>query len=163
MKIFSIIGWSGSGKTTLITRLIENFKAKQLRVIAVKSTHAGYALQPEGKDTARFLQAGAEEVYLLTEKEMLRMTRTDSPDELLADLEARLGADDIVLLEGLTRPDIPVIEVEDPQRQKALKSPPDGLVAIVSAPAKAGMPGRPCFHPDDIDAIGAFMEAYHEK
>jgi molybdopterin-guanine dinucleotide biosynthesis protein B len=161
MKIFSIIGWSGNGKTTLITRLIESFKARHHRVIAVKSTHAGYNLQPEGKDTARFLQAGAEEVYLLTEKEMLRMTRTDSPDELLAELEARLGADDIVLLEGLTRPGIPVIEVEDPQREKALKSPPDELAAVVGA--ANGLHGRPCFHPDDIDAIGAFMEAYHEK
>ena len=159
MKIFSIVGWSGSGKTMLITRLIENFKAKQRHVIAVKSTHAGYGLQPEGKDTARFLQAGAEEVYLLSEKEMLRMTRMDSPDMLLADLEARLGADDIVLLEGLTRPGIPVIEVEDPRRQKALKSPPDGLAAVVGAANRHAC--RPCFHPDDITAISAFMEEYH--
>ncbi len=161
MKIFSIVGWSGSGKTMLITRLIENFKAKQRRVIAVKSTHAGYALQPEGKDTARFLQAGAEEVYLLNEKEMLRMTRLDSPDMLLADLEARLDAGDIVLLEGLVRPGIPVIEVEDPRRHNALKSAPDELAAVIGA--ATGAPGRPGFHPDDIDAIAAFMEAYHEK
>jgi molybdopterin-guanine dinucleotide biosynthesis protein B len=161
MKIFSIVGWTGSGKTTLITRLIESFKVQRRRVIAVKSTHAGYTLQPEGKDTARFLQAGAQEVYLMTETELLRMTPLASPDDLLADLDARLGPDDVVLLEGLTRPGIPVIEVEDPRRHKALKSPPDKLAAVVGA--SGGSRGRPCFHPDDIAAIGAFMEGYREK
>jgi molybdopterin-guanine dinucleotide biosynthesis protein B len=161
MKIFSIVGWSGNGKTLLITRLIESFTAGQRRVIAVKSTHAGYALQPEGKDTARFLRAGAREVYLLAEGELLRMTRLDSPDDLLADLGSRLEAGDIVLLEGLSRPGIPVIEVEDPRRQKELKTRPVDLAAVISAAANDF--GCPSFHPDDIAGISAFMEAYHGK
>lgn len=161
MKIFSIIGWSGSGKTTLITRLIENFRARNRRVVAVKSTHAGCTLQPEGKDTARFLQAGAEEVYLLTNREMLRMTPLDSPEALLADLGSRLGGADIVLLEGLTRPGIPIIEVQDPEGKKPLKTAAENLAAIVHAGGVT--PGCTCFHPDDIEAIGKFMEAYHEK
>jgi len=159
MKIFSIAGWSGSGKTSLITRLIGKFKSEKRRIIAVKSTHAGYDLQPEGKDTARFLQAGAEEVYLMTGRELLRMTELASPDDLLAELRSRLGADDIVLLEGLTRPGIPVIEVEDPQRLKALKCDPGSLAAVVSAAGVAG--ARHCFHPDDIAGLSAFMEGYH--
>ena len=161
MKIFSIAGWSGSGKTLLITRLIEDFKADGHRVVAVKSTHAGYALQPEGKDTARFLRAGAQEVYLMTETELLRMTPLTSADDLLAELRARLEPDDIVLLEGLVRPGIPVIEVQAPELKKPLKSRPEDLAAVVSAAANAH--GRPSFHPDDIAGIKAFMEAYHEK
>jgi molybdopterin-guanine dinucleotide biosynthesis protein B len=161
MKAFSIIGWSGSGKTTLITRLIEDFTARKKKVIAVKSSHADFAVQPEGKDTARFLRAGAREAYLLAGGELLRMTRCDSPDDLLADLEARLRPDDVVLLEGLTRPGIPVIEVEDPQRGKALKSRPPQPAAMVST--AGGTAARPCFHPDDIEGIRAFMEAYHGK
>jgi molybdopterin-guanine dinucleotide biosynthesis protein MobB len=161
MKMFSIVGWSGSGKTTLITRLIEDFAARNKRVIAVKSAHAGYALQPEGKDTARFLQAGARETYLLAGGELLRMTRIASPDDLLTDLEARLGADDIVLLEGLTPPGIPVIEVEDSQQANPLKTRPQELAALVSTAASPG--ARAHFHPDDITAIGTFMEEYHGK
>ena len=159
MKIFSIAGWSGSGKTSLITRLIGKFKAEKRRVIAIKSTHAGCDLQPEGKDTARFLRSGAQEVYLMTDRELLRMTALASPDDLLAELRSRLGADDIVLLEGLTRPGIPVIEVEDPQRLKALKSDPGNLAAVVSAAGVAG--SRRCFHPDDIAGLSKFMEGYH--
>jgi molybdopterin-guanine dinucleotide biosynthesis adapter protein len=161
MKIFSIIGWSGSGKTTLITRLIEYFQARQRRVIAVKSTRADYDLQPEAKDTARFLKAGAREVYLVSQKELLRMTPLNSPADLLADLRSRLRSDDIVLMEGFCQPGIPVIEVEDTQQHKALKLAPEKLAAVVTPVINAYE--RPCFHPDDIAAISAFMEAYHEK
>jgi molybdopterin-guanine dinucleotide biosynthesis protein B len=161
MKIFSIVGWSGSGKTTLITRLIENLKAKQRRVIVVKSTHAGYSLQPEAKDTARFLHAGADEAYLVAEGELLRMTRLGAAQDLLAELQARLQPEDIVLLEGLCQPGIPVIEVEGPQRKKAMKFPPEKLAAVITAAGEAC--GRPSFHPDQIAAISTFLEGYHEK
>jgi len=161
MKIFSIVGWSGSGKTTLITRLIENFKAKRRRVVAVKSTHAGYSLQPEAKDTARFLQAGADEAYLVAEGELLRMTRLGSAQDLLAELKAQLGPDDIVLLEGFNAPGIPVIEVEDPRREKAMKFPPEKLAAVISRAGDSCQ--QLCFLPDNIEAISAFMEAYHGK
>lgn len=159
--MFSIVGWSGSGKTTLITRLIENFKARQRGVIAVKSTHAGYALQPEGKDTARFLRAGAREAYLLAEGELLRMTALARPADLLAELRERLRPDDIVLLEGLSQPGVPVIEIRDPRMEKDLKTPTADLAALVSAAAHAGPVPR--FHPEDISGISAFMEAYHES
>jgi len=161
MKAFSIIGWSGSGKTLLITRLIEEFKARGKSIIAVKSTHAGYGLQPEGKDTARFLQAGAGETYLLSGNELLRMTRIAGADDLLDDLQARLGPDDIVLLEGLTHPGIPRIEVEAAGGERALKSRPEELAARVTMAADPG--ARPCFRPDDIAAIRTFMEEYHER
>ncbi len=160
MKSFSIVGWSGSGKTLLITRLIEEFKARGKRVVAVKNTHADYALQPEGKDTARFLQAGAREAYLLAGGELLRMTPLAAADELLAELRQRLGAGDVVLLEGLTAAGIPVIEVEDPRGEKALKTPPENLAALVTT-AKSARP-CPCFHPDAVAAIHTFMEEYHE-
>jgi len=161
MKMFSIVGWSGSGKTLLITRLIEGFQAGRRGVIAVKSTHAGYALQPEGKDTARFLRAGAREAYLLAEGELLRMTALARPADLLAELQGRLRPDDVVLLEGLTLPGIPVIEIRDPSGGKDLKTRPADLAALVSAEADANP--VPCFHPDDIEGIRTFMEAYHEQ
>jgi molybdopterin-guanine dinucleotide biosynthesis protein B len=161
MKMFSIVGWSGSGKTLLITRLIEEFKTRGKRVVAVKSTHAGYGLQPEGKDTARFLRAGAREAYLLAGGELLRMTPIDSAGELLAELRQRLGADDIVLLEGLTQPGIPVIEVQDPRQGKEPKARPADLAAVVGATDQTL--SCPCFNADDIQGISAFMEAYHER
>lgn len=159
--MFSIVGWSGSGKTLLITRLIASFKARQRGVIAVKSTHAGYALQPEGKDTARFLQAGAREAYLVADGELLRMTRLAAPADLLAELQGRLRPDDVVLLEGFSQPGIPVVEVQDPRAEKGLKTRAADLAAVVGA--ESGACPCPRFRPDDIEGIRAFMEAYHGK
>jgi molybdopterin-guanine dinucleotide biosynthesis protein B len=161
MKIFSIAGWSGSGKTMLITRLIESFNAKKRRVIAVKNAPDTYTLQPEAKDTAKFLRAGAHEVFLIAKNELLRMTMINAPQDLLEDLKSRLQKDDIVLMEGLYMPGIPVIEVDDPSRSKALKFPLTNLAAVVST--EKCTPGLPCFHPDQIAEICTFMEEYHGK
>lgn len=160
MKIFSIVGWSGSGKTTLITRLIGHFRSRRRRVVAVKSSHAAYSLQPEGKDTARFLQAGAEEAYFLANGELLRMTRIADPSALLSELRARLGEDDVVLLEGLSAPGIPRIEVAAAAEGKGLKSRPEELAALVAAGGEPRI--NRVFHPERIEEIAAFMEAYHE-
>lgn len=159
MRIFSITGWSGSGKTLLITRLIENFKGKKQRVIAVKKVHRDYTLQPEAKDTAKFLKAGADEVYLLAKNELLRMTRLNDAQDFLTGLKAGLQENDIVLLEGLTHKDIPVIEVADDGGRQPLKYSPAELAAVISARPEPAVPL--CFHPDQISAIAAFMEDYH--
>jgi molybdopterin-guanine dinucleotide biosynthesis protein B len=161
MKIFSIAGWSGSGKTLLITRLIKSLKARQRRVVAVKNAPDAYALQPEAKDTAQFLRAGADEVFLVAQKELLRMTMISDPRELLQDLEARLRADDVVLLEGLYPPGVPVIEIRAAHRKKGSKFPSSALAAVVSA--EQGPAAPPRFHPDQIDEITAFVEGYHEQ
>lgn len=161
MKIFSIAGWSGSGKTMLIKRLIESFKARKRRVIAIKNVPGAYALQPEAKDTAKFLHAGADEVFLIAKNELLRMSMLHAPQDLLEELKSRLREDDIVLMEGLYQPGIPVIEIKDALREKALKFPLTELAAVVSA--ENCSPGLPCFHPDQIDGICAFMEEYHGK
>jgi molybdopterin-guanine dinucleotide biosynthesis protein B len=160
MKMFSIVGWSGSGKTMLITRLIASFQARQRAVIAVKGAHGHYDLQPEGKDTARFLRAGARETYLVADGELLRMTPLAAPADLLSELREHSRPEDIVLLEGLSQPGIPVIEVWDPRLQKELKTRPADLAAVVTAAADAV--SRPSFHPDDIEGIRTFMEAFHE-
>jgi molybdopterin-guanine dinucleotide biosynthesis adapter protein len=157
MKIFSIAGWSGSGKTMLITRLIESFKGKKRRVIAVKKAHRDCTLQPEAKDTAKFLHAGADEVYLLAKDELLRMTALNDDERFLAGLKMNLRAGDIVLMEGLFQEGIPVIEVAG--GRQPLKFPPAKLAAVVSD--QPGPSGPPRFHPDRIDEITAFMEGYH--
>jgi molybdopterin-guanine dinucleotide biosynthesis protein len=91
----------------------------------------------------------------------LRMSRINAPRDLLDDLKSRLLEDDIVLLEGLSQPGIPVIEVDDASRPQTLKFPIEKLAAMVSTKKCAA--GLPCFRPDQIAEITGFMEAYHEK
>lgn len=162
MKIFSITGWSGSGKTTLTTRLIEHFSTRNKRVVAVKSAPHAYHLEPEGKDTFKFLQAGAGKVYLAARNECLSMRRVTGKQDIFAILEQEVNDDhcDILLLEGLIREDIPQIEVFDSSKHDAPKFPLDQLAAIVTPRPFTGE--IPNFDIDNINDISSFMEEYHE-
>ncbi|NIM13714.1 MAG: molybdopterin-guanine dinucleotide biosynthesis protein B [Candidatus Aminicenantes bacterium] len=159
MKIFSITGWSGSGKTTLITRLIKHFKLKNKKVIVVKGAPHKYYVEPESTDTFKFLEAGADEVCLAAAKEMLTMRSITSKQEVFGILETRYADCDILLIEGLRRDDIPLIEVFDSTQNKTLKFPIEALIAVVSdKPVTNTIPN---FNRNDIAEITHFMEDYN--
>jgi molybdopterin-guanine dinucleotide biosynthesis adapter protein len=162
MKIFSITGWSGSGKTTLVTRLIKHFSSQGKRVIAVKSAPHKYYLEPESADTFKFLEAGAGNVYLAAKKELLSMRHVEEQSDIFAILEREVTDDncDILLLEGLRRDDIPMMEVYNTTKNEPPKFSFPQLVAIISnQPVTDEIPN---FDIDNIKDISTFMEAYHE-
>lgn len=156
MRIFSIVGWSNSGKTRLISRLICFFKTRGDTVVVLKNVPHGYSLQPEGKDSVRFLDAGADLVYLSGQAEIVRLKRRTKPGHVLDTILPELGHTDVLILEGLTGKGTPVIEVWDPKKNPRLKISMALLSAVVSA-EKINLP-LPCFHPDDIEHIVKFME-----
>jgi len=162
MKMFSITGWSGSGKTTVITRLIQHFTSANKRVVAVKNAPDKYYLEPETKDTFKFLAAGTEKVYLAAKKELLTMQRVENKTHVFALLEKEVNHDncDILLLEGLRRDDIPMIEIFNSTVNDSPKFSFDQSVAIISD--KPVTDEIPNFNRDNINEISTFMEAYHE-
>jgi molybdopterin-guanine dinucleotide biosynthesis protein B len=162
MRKFSITGWSGSGKTTLVARLITHFSRQGKRVIAVKSAPHKYYLEPESADTFKFMEAGAGQVYLAAKKELIRMNLVESQTDIFTILENELSDDncDILLLEGLRRDDIPMIEVYNTTSNEPPKFSFNQLIAIVSdQPVTDEIPN---FDIDNIKDISTFMEAYHE-
>lgn len=163
MKIFSIGGWSGSGKTTLITRLIEKFKSAGRRVVALKHAPHGPALQPESKDSARFLKAGADRVFLSTPELLLQMSPIAGEEDLFGEVKNALGQQDWLLLEGFYHDSVPLIEVFDSRRHRQLKFPASRLAAVISdRPLPASASALPAFNRDDIEGVAAFMEGYHD-
>lgn len=160
MKFFSIAGWSDSGKTTLISKLTEKFKMKNKRVAAVKNIPHAYHLQPETKDSFKFLSAGCEDVYLVAQNEILNMQRNDKKEKIFEILEAKAAAFDYIFLEGLFREDIPVLEVFDPDKNEAPKISLDKLSALVTNKKDIDAGDIPVFAVDDIDGVVKFMEAY---
>ena len=63
-RVMSFAGPSSSGMTTLIEAMLPVFAARGLRVNVIKHSHHDVALEPPGKDSARFRAAGAQEVMI---------------------------------------------------------------------------------------------------
>lgn len=159
MKTFSITGWSGSGKTELITRLIKHCKKKNRKVVAVKNVPHKLYLEPESTDTFKFFEAGADEVCLTAKHQLLTIKPLTAETDIIALLEQEYADCDFLLLEGLRKVGIPMIEVFNPTKHDSLKFPVDSLCAVVSE--KPAIGSVPHFHPDEIDKIISFMEVYN--
>src|SRR5665213_2593661 len=110
--VFGFAGWSGSGKTTLIEKLLPILTGRGLRVSTLKHAHKDFDFDRPGKDSWRHRQAGAAEVMVSSPKRWALIHEMRGPAELtMADLLARMGAVDLVIVEGFKRDPIPKIEV----------------------------------------------------
>lgn len=109
MNVAAITGFSGSGKSTLIVSLIELYRARGVRVAAIKHTHHPLNLEDRG-DTRKFRVAGADPVILATtEGAAVHQGNSVSqmPWETPADLLAPCAGADVVLVEGFKALEVP--------------------------------------------------------
>lgn len=156
MLMASFVGFSDSGKTTLLERLAAAWKARGRQVVAVKKGHNAPVLPDGGKDTSRLLAAGAAPVFLLAGGQLIRFqTAGDDPWVQIA---TELSGADVVLLEGLVVPGVPIIEVVRRDRP-GLKLPAARLAAVVGD-ADPGA-GVRFFAAEDLSSIMDFLEGWH--
>lgn len=126
---------------------------------AVKHTPHKFYLEPESKDSFKFLDSGADDVYLTANNQMMSIDKINSTDDAFNLIQSRSQHRDIMILEGLRHHDIPLIEVYDSTREENPKFPVDSLCAIISdKPIQVGIPN---FNRDDIEAISNFLEEYN--
>ena len=64
--VIGIAGWKKSGKTTLVTRLVEEFTRRGLRVATVKHAHHDFQIDAGETDSARHRRAGARQVAIVS-------------------------------------------------------------------------------------------------
>ncbi|RBL84443.1 molybdopterin-guanine dinucleotide biosynthesis protein B [Streptomyces cavourensis] len=155
--VFGIAGHSGSGKTTLIEAMLPLLGAAGLAVSVIKHSHHDFQMEPPGKDSARFRQAGAREVMVASPfRYAIVHELRDAPEPSLTEQVARLAPADLVLVEGFKHADIPRIEVYRP----ALGKPPlhvddSRFLAVVT---DAVLDTRlPCLPLNDPAAVAAFI------
>lgn len=155
--VFGIVGRSGSGKTTLIEAMLPLLGARGIKVSVVKHSHHDFQMEPPGKDSARFRQAGAQEVMVASPfRYAIVHELRGAPQPSLAEQLARLAPADLVLVEGFKQADIPRLEVYRP----ALGKPPlhaedAGFLAVVTDAALEI--DLPCLPLDDPGAVAAFI------
>ena len=160
MKVFGFAGYSGAGKTTLIEKLIPRFTAKGLRISLIKHAHHGFDLDKSGKDTFRFREAGATEVFFGSGQRWVLMHELrGAPEPSLDQQLALMSPCDLVLVEGFKDTPIPKLEVHRTANNKPLIHPENpNVIAIASDnPIESALPR---FNLDDIDVIAEFILAH---
>ncbi|MBI4786271.1 MAG: molybdopterin-guanine dinucleotide biosynthesis protein B [Chloroflexi bacterium] len=152
--LVSIVGKSGIGKTTLVEKLVRELKARGLRVAVVKHHAHATPIDPPGKDSWRFAEAGADAVVVSSPAEVARFERV-ARELTLAEIAARLENVDLILTEGFKREPAPKIEVSRVERGTELVARVDELIAVVSDHPIA-LP-LPRFDLDDAPGVAAFL------
>ncbi|MBL4889102.1 MAG: molybdopterin-guanine dinucleotide biosynthesis protein B [Candidatus Lindowbacteria bacterium] len=99
--VFGIYGPSGSGKTTWTSNLVQKLSADGLSVSVVKRCHHDPDIEPKRKDSAKYLESGAEHVLLLSDNKVAVLSKPKCADatreieNFISEIEA-----DVVLIEG---------------------------------------------------------------
>ncbi len=159
IPVIAFVGWSGCGKTTLIEALIPQLQAAGWRLSLIKHTHhTNVRLEDPTSDTARYRQAGADQV-LLVSPTLVVHTRAVSEAFTLDRLLERLEDTDLVLVEGYKRvPWLPKIEV-----LRAAHHPqplPDLQHRIAYVTDVPGLTDAPCFAFSELEALRDFISAF---
>jgi molybdopterin-guanine dinucleotide biosynthesis protein B len=157
MKVLAVVGNSNSGKTRLIAKLIPELKKRGYSVAVIKHCSKGFALSPEGKDSWKFNQAGADAVSMIA-PDRLSLIRQDTsqpfPSAVAADY---FKESDIVLVEGGRREKrLEKIQVIRKGVAEEMVCPPEEILAVVSDMEVTV--DKPVFHPDQVSQIADVVE-----
>jgi molybdopterin-guanine dinucleotide biosynthesis protein B len=145
-RIVAVAGWKGTGKTTVVEALIRSLKTRGLTVGTVKDVHDGMELQPEARDSARHLGAGAEIAIALAEGAAIFMRPGDAGLESLLRRYGPLC--DVIVAEGFKHEDIPKVVVTESEEV------PGELGNVVAVVSRGRAPrGYPAFGADDVESL----------
>jgi molybdopterin-guanine dinucleotide biosynthesis protein B len=122
---------SGTGKTTLLEKVIAEITARGYVVGTVKNDSHGMRMDHEGKDTWRFMQAGARATAIIGPDAYALIQKMPGREDLDT-VAAMLRDVDIILVEGYKEANRPKIEVVRREKGADVITDPGNLVAVVS-------------------------------
>ncbi len=152
---------SDSGKTTLLENLVPDLISKGLRVAVLKGNSQRIDLDKPGKDTWRYLEAGAEMAGIITPEKYM-ITGTASNEQEIRENATRLCRGlDLVLIEGDKKSNHPKIEI----MQDDSTSGPTGAANVIALVSNEEVRGAedifsaeiPVFKPDHTAEIADFI------
>lgn len=100
IPVVGVAGYKHVGKTTLICAMVQRFSSQGLRVGVVKHDAHGFVATPKGTDTHAFAEAGAAAVAIASPDGHVAGEWRLTAEPSLADLVARIGTVDLVIVEG---------------------------------------------------------------
>lgn len=111
--VLGLYGDSQSGKTTLLERLVRDLTAVGCRVAVIKQTDKRDSVDIGGKDTARFIRAGAEVAVFSSAVETVYLMNEHSTAQDIVKHLDQFGDFDVVFVEGAHDVDIPKVRLGD--------------------------------------------------
>jgi molybdopterin-guanine dinucleotide biosynthesis protein B len=158
-KVFGIAGWKNSGKTGLAVRLVTELVARGYRVSTIKHAHHDFDIDKIGADSWRHREAGAHEVTIVSGTRFAIMHELrGAPEPTLAEILARLGPCDIVLIEGYKREPVPKIEARRLEAaNRTPLAPTDPHIRAIAADHPVHGESLPVFDLDDTLSIADFI------
>ena len=151
--LVAITGCSGSGKTRLIEQVVPLLRKRGLKVGAIKHAHDRVDLDVPGKDSWRYLKAGADAVAVVGPRQLLLMRRTAAEGGLQEALKSLSAELELILLEGFHEAKVPQIAVAD--RAGALRHGRRVIAVVSRRPVNRRVRQ---FRPSQIKELAAFIE-----
>lgn len=152
IPVIAFAGYSGSGKTTLIESLIPELKGMGLRVAVIKHDGHRFEIDHEGKDSWRFVQAGADITVIASGEQTAYIARRETP---LAQLLCRIRDVDLILVEGYKNEPLPQIGVARSANEKGFTADTGRFIALVTDLEVDT--DLPCFGFRDIRELSHFI------
>ena len=151
---------SGGGKTTVLLGIISELKQRGLKVAVLK--HGQHFTMAQGKDSSRFLEAGADIALIATPRgwQMTSLREGASSFNTMIEMLDRQNPD-IILVEGYKHGLHPKVEVLRAAVSTELFTPQAELLAVISD--VKGMFSVPCLPLDDAAAQCDFIIKYLEE
>jgi molybdopterin-guanine dinucleotide biosynthesis adapter protein len=160
MRVIGLAGWSGSGKTTLISKVIPVLVGRGLKVATIKHAHHAFDIDRPGKDSWLHREAGASEVVVASSRRWALVHELrDEPELSLPELLAKLGAADLVIIEGFRRHAHPKLEVYRAALGKPLIHPQDDCVVAIASDTALPQAQLPVLMLDDTEGIANMLTA----
>lgn len=161
VPVIGFTAYSGTGKTTLLVRLVEIFKARNLRVGIVKHAHHNFDIDYPGKDSHRLRKAGASQVLIGSRQRWALMVENDIKEQQPVESHIKhmdMEKLDLILVEGFKLADIPKIEIH----RSSLGHPPlfpedKNIIAIATDAALNTDSAIPVFDMNDPVPIADFI------
>ncbi|MGC8620245.1 MAG: molybdopterin-guanine dinucleotide biosynthesis protein B [Thermoplasmata archaeon] len=97
--IIGFYGPSDSGKTTMIIKLVEYFKNKNYKIIAIKHVGKDHKIDVEGKDTYLYKESGADISVGISEEESAIFMKIKDLDHIIKILN-KIIDNPIIFIEG---------------------------------------------------------------
>ena len=146
--IIGFAGWSGSGKTTFIEKLIPELNNRGISCAVIKHDVHGLSKDDFGKDSRRFLDAGAMHCILIGPDE--------GYDEALEDAVNSIKDVRLIIVEGFKNSNITQIGVCRAANGKGFTAPLSRFIALVTdVPVETD---KPCFSYDSIKEFADFIK-----